>query len=175
MAAVFYIAGYQDVAKKYLNKFSWGHSFLSLNKVSFLSYVPILGHDNSFCCLNHVFKKNSKKPTVVSTHSCYFCKKLFWVDLRKSKFSKNINVFLMPTLAQKYFLYKTCRKTISCNWIGQFHFWRTSRFYFHPQKLKSQPQSRSITTPVQIIFSNPKEIVPFPWFEIVWRCFFRNF
>ena len=31
LAAVFYIVGYPDIAKKYLDKFSWGHSFLSLN------------------------------------------------------------------------------------------------------------------------------------------------
>ena len=33
LAAVFYIVGYPEIAKKYLDKFSWGHSFLSLNQV----------------------------------------------------------------------------------------------------------------------------------------------
>ena len=31
LAAAFYITGYKEIAKKYLDKFSWGHSFLSLN------------------------------------------------------------------------------------------------------------------------------------------------
>lgn len=32
LASVFYIVGYPEIAKKYLDKFSWGHSFLSLNQ-----------------------------------------------------------------------------------------------------------------------------------------------
>ena len=32
LAAAFYITGYQELAEQYLSKFSWGHSFLSLNK-----------------------------------------------------------------------------------------------------------------------------------------------
>jgi len=32
LAAVFYIVGFPEIARKYLAKFSWGHSFLSLNE-----------------------------------------------------------------------------------------------------------------------------------------------
>ena len=32
LAAAFYIAGYKEIAEKYMSKFSWGHSFLSLNQ-----------------------------------------------------------------------------------------------------------------------------------------------
>ena len=32
LAAVFYITGFQTLAEQYLNKFKWGHGFLSLNK-----------------------------------------------------------------------------------------------------------------------------------------------
>jgi pre-rRNA-processing protein TSR3 len=32
LAAAFYITGHDDVAKAYLAKFKWGHSFLSLNE-----------------------------------------------------------------------------------------------------------------------------------------------
>ena len=32
LAAAFYITGNQDIAKKYMSKFSWGHSFISLNE-----------------------------------------------------------------------------------------------------------------------------------------------
>ena len=32
LAAAFYIIGYKDIAAMYMNKFSWGHSFISLNK-----------------------------------------------------------------------------------------------------------------------------------------------
>ena len=32
LAAAFYIIGYKDIAKHYLGKFSWGHSFISLNE-----------------------------------------------------------------------------------------------------------------------------------------------
>ena len=32
LAAAFYIAGYKDIAEKYMSKFSWGHSFISLNQ-----------------------------------------------------------------------------------------------------------------------------------------------
>ena len=32
LAAAFYITGHKEIAEKYLNKFSWGHSFLSLNQ-----------------------------------------------------------------------------------------------------------------------------------------------
>ena len=32
LAAAFYITGYKDIAEKYMDKFSWGHSFISLNK-----------------------------------------------------------------------------------------------------------------------------------------------
>ena len=32
LAAAFYITGHQEIAEKYLSKFSWGHSFISLNQ-----------------------------------------------------------------------------------------------------------------------------------------------
>lgn len=32
IAATLYIIGYSDIAAHYLNKFSWGHSFIDLNK-----------------------------------------------------------------------------------------------------------------------------------------------
>lgn len=32
LAAAFYITGYKEIAVKYLDKFSWGHSFISLNE-----------------------------------------------------------------------------------------------------------------------------------------------
>ena len=32
LAAAFYIAGYKEIAEKYMSKFSWGHSFISLNQ-----------------------------------------------------------------------------------------------------------------------------------------------
>lgn len=32
LAAAFYITGHKNIAELYLNKFSWGHSFLSLNQ-----------------------------------------------------------------------------------------------------------------------------------------------
>ncbi|RZC37883.1 DUF367 and/or RLI domain containing protein [Asbolus verrucosus] len=32
IAATMYITGYKTIAKQYLNKFSWGHSFIELNK-----------------------------------------------------------------------------------------------------------------------------------------------
>ena len=32
LAAAFYITGHQKIAEKYLSKFSWGHSFISLNQ-----------------------------------------------------------------------------------------------------------------------------------------------
>ena len=32
LAAAFYITGFKEIAQDYLNKFSWGHSFISLNQ-----------------------------------------------------------------------------------------------------------------------------------------------
>lgn len=32
LAAAFYITGYKEIAVKYMDKFSWGHSFISLNE-----------------------------------------------------------------------------------------------------------------------------------------------
>ena len=32
LAATFYITGYQEVAAHFLGKFSWGHSFIELNR-----------------------------------------------------------------------------------------------------------------------------------------------
>lgn len=32
IAATLYITGYKDLAVKYMNKFSWGHSFIELNE-----------------------------------------------------------------------------------------------------------------------------------------------
>ena len=39
LAAAFYITGHKEIAKKYLNKFSWGHSFISLNEVLLDQYA----------------------------------------------------------------------------------------------------------------------------------------
>jgi len=39
IAATLYITGYQDEAKLYLGKFSWGHSFLELNSELLESYA----------------------------------------------------------------------------------------------------------------------------------------
>merc|ERR1712018_127684 len=39
LAAAMYITGYKQIAKNYLNKFSWGHSFISLNEVLLDQYA----------------------------------------------------------------------------------------------------------------------------------------
>ena len=74
LAAVFYIVGYPEIAKKYLDKFSWGHSFLSLNLELLDRYAACKNAKEVLAVQNEVSVKAFLVCIIVSSiHVYHYC------------------------------------------------------------------------------------------------------
>lgn len=61
LAAAMYIAGYADMAKKYLSKFTWGHSFYDLNNELLDSYANCKNSQEIILTQENYIKKEQQK------------------------------------------------------------------------------------------------------------------
>ncbi|KAF5304436.1 hypothetical protein FQR65_LT07966 [Abscondita terminalis] len=61
LAAAMYIAGYSDIAEKYLSKFTWGHSFLDLNKELLDNYAACKSSQEIISAQDDYIKKEQQR------------------------------------------------------------------------------------------------------------------
>ncbi|KRT78387.1 hypothetical protein AMK59_8709, partial [Oryctes borbonicus] len=60
IAATMYIVGYRELAEHYLNKFSWGHSFIDLNKELLDIYAKCKDSKSVIAAQNEYLDKERK-------------------------------------------------------------------------------------------------------------------